>query len=108
MKHPLINKRSFILMFITIIASTLLIIYLFYLQYIENMKYNLLSFNNNCKIRYIFSPRGIIYDRNHKELVRNKLMFRLILLIKNNKNSTKIFHNISHIFQINFNELKKK
>lgn len=107
MKNPLINKRTFITIFCLIVMYTTLVIYLFYLQIINGIKYQLLSNNNNCKIRYVFSPRGIIYDRHHQILVTNKLSFRLVLMVRKNKSLKELIAEISDIFQINIKDIEK-
>lgn len=63
---------------------------------INYTKYKLLSTYNSCKTRYIFSPRGIIYDRYNNILVTNKTKFRLILLAKI-KDIKDIFNTINNI-----------
>ncbi len=107
MKNPLINKRTFITMFCLVVMYLTLVIYLFYLQIINGIKYKFLANNNNCKIRYIFSPRGVIYDRYHKEIVINKLSFRLVLMVKKNKTLKELIGEISDIFQINIKDIEK-
>ena len=107
MKNPLINKRTFIVTFCLIVMYTTLIIYLFYLQVVNGIKYKLLSSNNNCKIRYIFSPRGVIFDKNNKILVGNRLSFRLVLMVKKNKNIKDLMGEISDFFNVNIKEVAR-
>jgi penicillin-binding protein 2 len=107
-KKYLINQRIFIIFFFFIVLYLALVIYLFYMEVINYWKYKMLSNNNSCKIRYIYSPRGIIYDRNKEILVDNELAFRLILLLKNKKNITDVFSTINDVFNISLIDLKKE
>jgi penicillin-binding protein 2 len=107
MKNPLINKRTFIVVFSLIVMYLTLVIYLFYLQIINGIKYKLLSNKNNCKIRYIFSPRGIIYDRYKQPLVSNKISFRLVLMVKKNKTLKELITEISNVLDMNIKDIEK-
>lgn len=107
MKSPLMNKRTFIVIFSLVVLYLTLVFYLFYLQIINGIKYKLLANNNNCKTRYICSPRGIIYDRNQQILVDNKLSFRLVLMVKKNKTLKELISEISDIFQLTIKQVEE-
>ncbi|MFH1833369.1 MAG: penicillin-binding transpeptidase domain-containing protein [Candidatus Levyibacteriota bacterium] len=71
--------RSYMLPVVLIIAVTLIVARLFYLQIIEGSNYRDLSDSNRTRTIPIHAPRGIIFDRDGTPLVFNVPGFRLIL-----------------------------
>jgi penicillin-binding protein 2 len=71
--------RSYILPVILIIASTLIIARLFFLQIINGNGYRNLSDSNRTRTIPIHAPRGIIFDRQGVPLVFNVPGFREII-----------------------------
>lgn len=64
------QKFKWIYLFIVIIFS-LLFARLFYLQIIQGKEWREFAEENRFRAQVILSPRGIIYDRNNKMLVKN-------------------------------------
>ena len=62
------------------IAFLILLIRLFYLQVIEGEEYRRLSENNCIRLQSIDPPRGLIFDRQGRLLVDNRVSFDLALV----------------------------
>ncbi len=76
--------RKAILPSLIIIAASLLVIRIFYLQII-NDSFKLKSDNNAIKIKYDYPERGYIYDRNGKLLVANQPSYDIMVIPKDVK-----------------------
>ena len=77
--------RKLLLPSIIIVAASLLLIRIFYLQVI-NDTFKLKSENNAIKIQYEYPERGYIYDRNGKLLVANKASYDIMVIPSEIKN----------------------
>ncbi|WP_339658004.1 penicillin-binding protein 2 [Flavobacterium frigidarium] len=77
--------RKFLLPSLIIIAASLLLIRIFYLQVI-NDTFKLKSENNAIKIKYDYPERGYIYDRNGKLLVANQASYDIMVIPRELKN----------------------
>src|SRR3990167_3010667 len=73
------SVRSYILPVILIIAVTLIVARLFFLQIIKGESFRNLSDSNRTRTIPIHAPRGIIFDRNGVPLVFNVPGFREVL-----------------------------
>jgi len=76
--------RKSLLPALIIIAASLLLIRLFYLQVIDDTL-RLKSENNAIKINYIYPERGYIYDRNGKLLVANQPSYDIMVIPRDAK-----------------------
>jgi len=77
--------RKVLLPTLIIIAASLLVLRLFYLQVI-NDSFKLKSDNNAIKIQYDYPERGYIYDRNGKLLVANQPSYDIMVIPRDIKN----------------------
>jgi penicillin-binding protein 2 len=77
--------RKVLLPSMIIIAASLLVLRLFYLQVI-NDSFKLKSDNNAIKIQYEYPERGYIYDRNGKLLVANQPSYDIMVIPRDVKN----------------------
>jgi penicillin-binding protein 2 len=77
--------RKFLLPTLIIIAASLLLVRIFYLQVI-NDTFKLQSDNNAIKIKYDYPERGYIYDRHGKLLVANQASYDIMVIPKDLKN----------------------
>lgn len=77
--------RKVLLPFLIIIAASLLVLRLFYLQIIDD-SFKLKSDNNAIKIKYDYPERGYIYDRNGKLLVANQPSYDIMVIPRDLKN----------------------
>lgn len=71
------SKRIFLFYGFLIISFLLLIGRLFELQIILGTNYRALAEENRIKKEVMPAPRGMIYDRNNKPLVKNEPIYRL-------------------------------
>jgi penicillin-binding protein 2 len=71
--------RKVLLPSLIIIAASLLVIRIFYLQIIDD-SFKLKSDNNAIKIKYDYPERGYIYDRNGKLLVANQPSYDIMVI----------------------------
>jgi penicillin-binding protein 2 len=78
--------RKILLPSLIIIAASLLVIRIFYLQ-IVNESFKLKSENNAIKIKYDYPERGYIYDRNGKLLVANQASYDIMVIPRELKNT---------------------
>ncbi|MGA9638408.1 penicillin-binding protein 2 [Flavobacterium sp.] len=77
--------RKLLLPSLIIIAASLLVIRIFYLQVI-NDTFKLKSENNAIKIKYDYPERGYIFDRNGKLLVSNQASYDIMVIPRELKN----------------------
>lgn len=77
--------RKILLPALIIIAASLLVIRIFYLQVI-NDTFKLKSENNAIKIKYDYPERGYIFDRHGKLLVSNQASYDIMVIPKELKN----------------------
>lgn len=76
--------RKALLPSVVIIAASLLLIRIFYLQVIDD-SFKLQSENNAIKIKYDYPERGYVYDRNGKLLIANQPSYDIMVVPKDVK-----------------------
>ncbi|PIQ46100.1 MAG: penicillin-binding protein 2 [Deltaproteobacteria bacterium CG12_big_fil_rev_8_21_14_0_65_43_10] len=74
------KKRLFFSIVFAIVAFTIILSRLWYLQILQGKKFKSLSENNRIRIVKIPAPRGIIFDRKGKALVDNYPSFDLSII----------------------------
>ena len=72
------NNRSRVLLFGLIVVAAILLGKLFYIQIIDD-KYKINASNNSMVYDIIYPTRGIIYDRNGKIIVSNKVTYDILV-----------------------------
>ncbi|MFE3871517.1 penicillin-binding protein 2 [Flavobacterium sp. ZS1P70] len=77
--------RKVLLPSLIIVAALLLVLRIFYLQFIDD-SFKLKSDNNAIKIKYDYPERGYIYDRNGKLLVANQASYDIMVIPRDVKN----------------------
>ncbi|MCV9929386.1 penicillin-binding protein 2 [Flavobacterium sp. LS1R49] len=77
--------RKVLLPSLIIIAASLLVIRIFYLQIIDD-SFKLKSENNAIKVKYDYPERGYIYDRYGKLLVANQASYDIMVIPREIKN----------------------
>lgn len=75
---PLGERRAYILVAIFLIVAFTFTAKAFFLQIVNGKENNQLAYNNSQKVSLIKADRGIIYDKNFKNLVLNSPAFDLI------------------------------
>jgi len=74
------KKKLFFSIVFAIVAFTIILSRLWYLQILQGKKFKSLSENNRIRIVKIPAPRGIIFDRKGKSLVDNFPSFDLSII----------------------------
>ena len=87
------------------IAFSLLLVRLVYLQVIEGEKYRKLSENNCVRLRSIRASRGLIYDRNGELLVDNRPSFDLQIVPKDAKHLKRTIRRLSQLIRVPYDDL---
>src|SRR5829696_6609168 len=76
---PVFNQsRSYIIRFLFILAFLVILVQLFNLQVLSS-EYKLKADQNALLRKTVYPARGIIYDRNGKTIVKNTMMFDLMV-----------------------------
>ena len=99
-----------------LVFNLLLILFLFaktfQLQILDHKNLSVLAEGNKYVSLRIQAERGVIYDRNLKQLVFNRPSFDLILeknkLPPDNEIRRKILEEVSHVIKINYHDLENK
>jgi len=109
---PLLKKVLQLLLIFVFILNSVIFAKTFQLQVIEGKNLLALAEENKFIIHQIQAERGVIYDRNLKQLVFNQPSFDLVCR-KNNlpaekTEEKKILNDISQILKIDSDELEKK
>ena len=102
------KRRSFILMLLSALGSFIGVVFnLFRLQVVEGEKYRELSERNYVRRRYLYPPRGDIYDRNGELLAYDVPNYVLVLDANRLRKSEleKVIKEIKSIFGL---ELEKR
>ncbi len=100
--------RKVLLPSLIIIAATLLVIRIFYLQIVDDT-FKLKSDNNAIKIKYDYPERGYIYDRNGKLLVANQPSYDIMVIPRDVKKiDTLQFCNLLNITKEDFDKTMAK
>ena len=96
----------FFLLSLCVLAKT------FQFQFLDYEKFSVLADNNKFIINDLQTERGVIYDRNLKQLVANKPSFSLILkksnLPEDSGTREKIFEKIAWILGLDKDEIEQK
>lgn len=79
LETPINQKTSYILYSVFIFLIIILFAKVARLQLIEGKNFFFLSENNKVRINFEIPERGVIYDKNMKQLVRNLPAFDLVL-----------------------------
>ena len=111
-EFPLRQKKVFIFFIFGLFFLGLLLAACFKLQILDYKKYNLLSQKNNFLNLKIAAERGIIYDRNMKQLVFNQPSFNVFAeksdLPEDKEKRKNVLEEISKIFKISIEDLETK
>src|SRR3990167_9302745 len=78
-KLDLFSRRAVIVGSLQLSLISLLFGRLFYLQFIRNFDYKIMSENNRVRISIVIPLRGKIYDRRKVVLADNRQVYRLLL-----------------------------
>lgn len=109
---PLLNRNLFLLFYFFILVILVLFGRTFQLQVVQGSDWVNLARENKFISRKIQVERGVIYDRNFKQLVSNKPSFDLFLeknkLPQSDEERKNIFREVSQILKLSDGDLDNK
>ncbi len=107
---PLLEKTLRGFLFVLFLAMMVLFLKTFQLQVIKGETFSALANANKFIIKSIESGRGVMYDRNLKQLVFNIPQFDLIYEKENNQfeENNKALIEVARILEKNYQELKNE
>lgn len=99
-KLRLLLKRSLVFFSINILLFFVLIGRLYYLQIYQGEKYAFLADNNRISRRLLIPPRGIINDRNGRELATNSQDFQALIISEQVRDLNKLLADITPVLNL--------
>jgi penicillin-binding protein 2 len=93
---------------ILIFFLVLLISGLFYTQIISHEKYRIMSEGNRLRVIPLMAPRGSIFDRNGKPMVKDVLSFNAAIIYSQIKSKKDLADLLDSILDIGRDEIKEK
>src|SRR5262245_41216977 len=86
----------------------ILVVRLWYLQCVYGAYYRDLSENNRTRTVRTVPPRGLVFDREDRVLVRNRPAFDIALMLEDTPNIDESIRKIADLTSRDFDELKKQ
>ncbi|MBU0732260.1 penicillin-binding protein 2 [Patescibacteria group bacterium] len=106
------DKKILALPIVLGLIFTILIGRLLFLQVVHGEEYREMSEGNRIRIQTVKAPRGIVYDRNNKSLVKNIPNFQIKItpmdLPPERADREKIYHRLAIITGISLDEIESK
>lgn len=103
-----ISRRLTLSFFVAGIVFSLLGIRLYYLQGIRGSYYRNMSENNRRRTIRMLPPRGDVYDRQGRVLVRNRPSFNLAIMREDVIDLNRTLNHLSRILEVEASTLKEK
>ncbi len=91
-------------MICVLVAFTVLLLRLLYLQIVMGQEYLTLSLNNRIRLQSIDPPRGLIYDRNNQVLVEKRPYFKVTITLKEARPVEKTINKLADYLDVPFKE----
>jgi penicillin-binding protein 2 len=95
-------------MICVLVAFTVLLLRLLYLQIVMGEDYLTLSLNNRIRLQSIDPPRGLIYDRKSRVLVENRPSFDVTITLKDARPVQKTINKLAGYLDVPAQELLQK
>ncbi len=95
-------------MICVLVAFSVLLVRLLYLQVVMGGEYLTLSLNNRIRLQSIDPPRGLIYDRNNRVLVENRPSFDVTITLKDARPVEKTITKLASYLDLPSQELMQK
>ncbi len=102
------NKRIKISLYIAFALFCLFTLRLFNLQILKGNEYRKIDERNRLRVIDIHAPRGIIYDRNNRALVRNVPSFDITAIKEDVPDDEKVFSAMGELVGLKVKELKSR
>ena len=107
-EHPIFGRRVTIASVIVCLILGFIAIRLWYLQGIQGAYFRDLSENNRIRTVRTIAPRGNIYDRNGKELVKNRPAFQVALMLEDVEDVDRTIVEIAELTGRDVEELEER
>jgi len=102
------EKRITISLYIVFVLFCLFTLRLFNLQILKGNEYRKIDERNRLRVVDIHAPRGIIYDRNHRALVKNVPSFDITAIKEDVPDDEKILSSMSKLVGLKVKELNSR
>lgn len=96
-----LNSRVHISLIVVAMVFLVLALRLWYLQIVKGDYFRAQSENNRLRNVYLPPPRGLILDRNGKELVRNRAAYNIELVVEDSPNPEQTVRRVAEIVGLN-------
>lgn len=101
-----IRNRFILIRMIVFIFFSILLFRLWYLQVVNGSHFRIKSENNRSRLVKSIAPRGIIYDRDGRPLVKNRPSFNIEIIPEDIEDLDLTLHKIAKILDLSFEEIK--
>src|SRR6187551_3327092 len=92
-----ISLRLVILQVSVVVCFAALAISFWFLQVIQNAKYQEMAENNHQRTLALRAPRGVLFDRNGKVLVENRHSFTISIVREHSKDVNRTIRLLSEV-----------
>ncbi len=79
-KNRVLLRRTLFVIFFNLVAFSVIVARLYYLQVREAEKYKMMSDENRISTRFLVPPRGLIFDRNGEIIAKNEQDFQALMV----------------------------
>jgi len=92
-----VGTRLIVLQVGAILVFTVLALSFWFLQIVQNQKYEEMAENNHQRTLALRAPRGVLFDRNGKVLVDNRHSFTISIVREHTKDLNRTIQVLSHV-----------
>lgn len=101
------DRKITIAFYLVLAVFTIFILRLWHLQVIKGDEYSRIDERNRIRVLYIPAPRGIIYDRNDKPLVKNVLSFEVSMIREDMPKAAGALTELGRLVGLSYEQIKK-
>jgi penicillin-binding protein 2 len=102
------EKKILVGMYFVIIFFVIFLLKLWYLQIIKGGEYRMIAEQNRSRTIEIPAPRGIIYDRNNKALVKNIPSFDISAVTEDLPEDAETVSSLGRLLNIRYQEMRER
>jgi len=101
-----ITTRLTVLQVASVAVFAALSISFWFLQIVENARYEEMAANNHQRTLALRAPRGVLYDRNGQVLVENRNSFTISILREHTKDLDRTVRMLSEVAGLDVNDVR--
>lgn len=101
------NKKINIAFYLVIFVFAIFLLRLWYLQIIKGSEYSNIDERNRIRVLNIPAPRGIIFDRNGKPLVKNILSFDVSMVREDLPKNSGVLTELGRLVGLSYEQIAK-